>query len=570
MRVTLQISIIVAVATLLMVTVFVIVGYTYHKNSGAILTLSEDLVDQVTETVIERTDNYLAPAAIMAQISAHLPDFDPDKLVGNTPLETYGIELLRRHPQLNGFFIGNVGGDFFFVKRFAGQGVGTQTIDRTGDLPRRTWVYRDTKGNETGREITEKVEYDPRQRPWFQGAVERNGLHWTDVYIFFTDRKPGITAAFPITDSSGAVTAVIGADVMLDELSSFLGRQEIGQRGKAFIVDQKGMVIAYPDLPLSIEVAGKPSLAHLNDLNTGAASVAFNRYQVNQLERFAFEFGKERFMASFTAFPLELDRPWIIGVVVPEDDFIGSIKRTNEVSLIISLLILMAAMLLAVIIARSISKPIVGLTQETRRITNFELEGDIELDSHITEVRDLGEAIQAMKVGLRSFKRYVPDELVRQLIDTGAVARLGGQERDLTILFTDVVEFTGIAERVPAEQLMDQLSEYLGLLVNLIQNQKGTVDKFMGDGLMAFWGAPVRRKDHAKRACLAALQCQQACDALNQRWQADGKPIFETRMGIYTGSALVGNVGSEERMNYTVLGDAVNVASRPGRCKQGL
>ena len=139
---------------------------------------------------------------------------------------------------------------------------------------------------------------------------------------------------------------------------------------------------------------------------------------------------------------------------------------------------------------------------------------------------------------------------------------MGGHKRELTIFFTDIAGFTAISEKMVPEELMLQLSEYLGELATTVIELKGTVDKYMGDGLLAFWGAPLSNPDHAYYACQAALRCQEKVAQLNQKWQATGDVTFPTRIGIHTGETLVGNMGSVERMNYTVLGDSVNLASR--------
>ena len=167
---TLQVNILIAFAALLIITVSIIIGYTYRQNSRAMLALSDELIDQVTGTVIEKTINYLSPAAVMAQASAELPAIETMDLVDNPDLEAYGMALLELHPQLAGFFIGNEQGDFLFTKRFPDSSIGTQIIDRAAEPPTRTWTYRDPDGNVTDVETTTDFTYDPRQRPWYEGA----------------------------------------------------------------------------------------------------------------------------------------------------------------------------------------------------------------------------------------------------------------------------------------------------------------------------------------------------------------------------------------------------------------
>lgn len=562
-RHTLQLNILITFAVLLIITVSIIIGYTYQQNSSALLSLSDNLVDQVTTTLMERTTNYLSPAAVMAQLSADIPAIDTLELTSDSPLEAYGMEVLNQYPQLAGFFVGNEQGDFLFVKRFP-EGIGTQVIDRSVDPPLRTWIYRDAEGNVTSIEETTDFTYDPRERPWYIGAKENpTQPFWTNIYIFFTDQKPGITAAFPVLDDDGQLVSVVGVDVALDALSDFLQTQSIGQNGVAFILNDEGQLVAYPDLSLAVAEGEGFRPLSIRDLDTPWVIAAFDEHQNNPADTF-FTFGYQgrQYITSFTPFPANFGKQWKIGVVVPQDDFIGTLKETNQISLLISFVILMVSIVIAIFISRSISRPIVILTDETKKIQNFQLDSEVEIKSPIHEVQLLSDSIVSMRRSLQTFQKYVPNELVRQVIQTGEVARLGGDKRELTIFFSDVADFTTISEQIPPEDLMLQLSEYLGTLATEIGRHYGTVDKYMGDGLMAFWGAPLENPDHALHACKAALCCQEKVAELNEKWRTEGRPLFTTRIGIHTGETLVGNMGSVERMDYTVLGDSVNLASR--------
>jgi adenylate cyclase len=172
-------------------------------------------------------------------------------------------------------------------------------------------------------------------------------------------------------------------------------------------------------------------------------------------------------------------------------------------------------------------------------------------------------ATQNMKTSLRSFQKYVPADLVREVLASGQEAELGGRRETLTIFFSDIKGFTSISEVLSPESLVEQMAEYLQAMSNEIRKDPpGTVDKFIGDSIMAFWGAPMPNPDHAPSACRAALLCQERLEQLREKWKQEGKPLFFQRIGIYTGEVIVGNIGSESRMNYTVIGDTVNIASR--------
>jgi adenylate cyclase len=174
----------------------------------------------------------------------------------------------------------------------------------------------------------------------------------------------------------------------------------------------------------------------------------------------------------------------------------------------------------------------------------------------------IDDSVQNMRKGLRSFKKYVPAEVVTRLLDSRKEAVIEGEKRELTIFFSDIADFTSISERLSPEALVARLGTYFEEVTGIIIQGSGTVDKFIGDAVMAFWGAPTPLAGHAELACQAALAAQESIARLNRRWLDEGGQPFRTRMGIHTGEAIVGNVGFEGRMNYTAIGDSVNLASR--------
>ena len=161
-----------------------------------------------------------------------------------------------------------------------------------------------------------------------------------------------------------------------------------------------------------------------------------------------------------------------------------------------------------------------------------------------------------------AFAQYVSKSLVERIVANPRAARLGGERRDMTVLFSDIRGFSRIAESLPPEQLADFLNEYLTPMTAIVLERDGTLDKYIGDAVMAMWNAPVDVGDHPARACAAALAMQRALGPLNQAWAARGKPTVQIGIGINTGPMSVGNMGSEARFDYTVLGDAVNLAAR--------
>lgn len=166
--------------------------------------------------------------------------------------------------------------------------------------------------------------------------------------------------------------------------------------------------------------------------------------------------------------------------------------------------------------------------------------------------------------GIRAmFSSYVTTAIVNELIENPALARLGGEKREVTVLFSDVRGFTGFCEQHEPEEVVALLNEYLGEMTDVILKWGGTLDKFIGDAVMVFWNAPIPCADHAERALRCALEMQERLAQLQKKWEREGKPRLSSGVGINTGEVIVGNIGAEgKKMEYTVIGDEVNLASR--------
>ncbi|HEY1107283.1 MAG TPA: adenylate/guanylate cyclase domain-containing protein, partial [Opitutaceae bacterium] len=227
---------------------------------------------------------------------------------------------------------------------------------------------------------------------------------------------------------------------------------------------------------------------------------------------------------------------------------------------------LILAFVIAQVFAQRLAKPIVELVGHTRRIAR----GDYSIRNKSYRNDELGrlsEAFDQMASGLDererirvAFGKAVSPEIARQLLRDGA--RLGGEERQVTILFTDLRGFTSLSEKLPPQELITLLNRYLDRMVSVIDRHGGTIDKFIGDSIMALFGAPGEQPDAADRALAAALDMQRALADLNRELAAENRPPLAIGIGINTARVVAGNMGSHSRLNYTVLGDGVNVASR--------
>ncbi len=251
---------------------------------------------------------------------------------------------------------------------------------------------------------------------------------------------------------------------------------------------------------------------------------------------------------------------WEVTTVIPEGEFLGEIeKTTNRLTVGLAALMLCAMALSTWFAHHLIAVPLAKVVAELRNVERFELEKVKHHPSRLRELDALSNVIANMAIGLSAFRKYLPPDVVGNLVAQGMKAQPGGTIRPLTILFADIAGFTGVSERM-RDGTVALLGRYLDLMSREVHSHGGTIDKFIGDAVMAFWGAPAANASHALDACRAALACQETLVRFNIR-DDRGEPL-SVRIGVNSGNVLVGNIGSDARLNYTAIGDAVNVASR--------
>jgi adenylate cyclase len=432
-----------------------------------------------------------------------------------------------------------------------------------GDLPMRR-IFQDRQGNEVGEIDLWKYGYDARKRPWYWTTMNTDGPYVSEPYLSFSIGAPVITVGAPLR---GKVPGVLAADLKLDTFSEFVQAQRPGQHGTVMIFDQAGSLIAHPNFAELVASAmthpSQSQLPSIDGINSGTvASVLRRTYNLDNSDGDIRDAEGNDYLFRLTKFPLGERYNASLLLLAAQDDFVQNVRRLQLTGLILAIISGAAFIPIVWVFGSRMAHSLNAMTAQARKLQNLDEPDLAPVTSHIREIHELGRTVYLAQRTIWSFAHFVPKEIVRRVIDNSISTKLGGVKQEITLVFTDVRGFTTIAEEADPDVLLLQTSRYFAALTEAFLAQGGTVDKFIGDAVMVFWNAPNPQPDHVARACRAALAAKGASERLNAEFEAEGLQPFFTRFGVHVGEAVVGNVGSTERMNYTALGNTVNLAAR--------
>jgi adenylate cyclase len=571
---TLKVAISTLVSALILMSLIAISVSFYYGTKQALYLTTDEMMGQITRSMSEKLIHRLEGAERINALIADLILSGKIELGNEERFTDFLKDCLASNPSITSIDCGLPSGHKYQARRMPDDSISKRIVHRTTHEVITTWHHQNKiyEASEKDSVMNLETGYDPRVRPWWKAGIENREMVWTDIYPTGTGMND--SCVNPVYDAKGNLLCILAIDLNIGDLSVFLNDLKIGRTGKAFIIDEDHRVIAM-SLPSESQLGEimnthpergmtAYSLRDLSQIRDANIREAVLHYRVNpRAEGRGFltfqDASKRRILASFEPEPTY---KFTFGVVVPEDEILGPINRVMNLTVAMAGLFLVLALIIAYGISRAISKPLATLAQDVDRIRMLDLDTETSITTSIEEVVRIDQSIRDMKKGLRSFKKYVPSELVRQLMLLQKEAVIEGERKVLTLFFSDIANFTNISEKLPPEKLVEMMGLYFEGVTRILMAHSGTVDKFIGDAVMAFWNAPNPVPEHAVAACSAALRAQACIEDLNTRWEAEGGEAFHTRIGIHTGEATVGNIGFDERMNYTAIGDHVNLASR--------
>jgi adenylate cyclase len=406
----------------------------------------------------------------------------------------------------------------------------------------------------TTRTEEKATEYDVRTRAWFHRAVSSMQPHWTAVHSLPFAQELGVVYSAPdaLPDAHGTLDGVAAGEISLRHLETLVESFSHAGAGEGAVLTADDHVLARSDDEGFIRELRVPAAGDV--LHPLLAAVASHPADARPVD-----VGGSVYLVRASPIP---GTPWKFVSWLPQDAVVGGLRRGLALAAGVLAACLGTGLLLSLWLSRRISKPIELLAQVARRIGRLDLDGLPRVHSRVEEIYRLDASLDESARSLHALRKFVPTEIVHRLVRRGQSLEPMGRMLDLTVMFTDVEGFTSIAAAVPPERLVPQLTEYFSLVSEIVVRHGGTIDKYMGDGMMVLWGAPEPLDDAAWHAAQAAWEIQQQLQVRNAAWLAAGLPQLHTRIGLHTGPAIAGVLGSDQRLGYTAFGDTVNLASR--------
>lgn len=531
------------------------VAYGIALVSGRLNTveLLRDRNDRIVTRLIERTREQLDPAA--AQVEALRLRLQRKQIGINDVgrLTDYMSAALDALPQVDAFgFLRN-------------DGMMTRVYHQSGNLVSLHDNLKDYPDSTVRLEATRRLFEAQNRSDLFNKPVTWGDLIWSPEIA-----QPMINAHAPVVVDN-VFTGQAIAVVSLGTLSRIIEIDSIDNEAANFILYDDDYVLAHPTL-LNHEygLSEESPLPRLNKIHdpvlrriwSGRIDPALARAMLGEdgnahiveAEGRQWVFLYRRIMAYG-------DKPWIVGRYFAFDQVKTEITRL-QISAAVGLVSLILSLLIAWRLGRLIRRPLIAISGAANRLRNLDFDAPPLDRTRLKELDDAAQAINAANAALHWFGNYVPRKLVSRLMREGEDAINISKRRNVTVVFTDLVGFTAMSEQMSAEETADILNDHFMLVTACIEAEGGIVDKFIGDAVMAVWGAIKRDDDHAAHACRAVMAICKAVAADNARRIMLGKPVLRMRIGIHSGPVVVGNIGAPGRINYTVVGDTVNTAQR--------
>ena len=409
---------------------------------------------------------------------------------------------------------------------------------------------------------------DPQTRQIVDRAATRVEPYWGEFFYVERTGRTMLNYRAPVW-RDGKFLGVLVSSVALDDLAGYVTAAAKGPVRNAFILTQKGQVLAHSGRDETLEgVSDQHPLKTLPQISdqilATLGSMGLTRWAdaTSQTTTRIVTVRDEPYMVITRRIAGFGEQHWLAGLYFPMAIIDGQMGRINRMAITGSI-ILVLSVCGALLLGRGITRPVLQFANATRLMRGKNADSPQRVEESVfQELDDAGTTLNAVLSAWHKIRRFLPARLTSRTHRSGEVTDTDATEREITVMFTDIAGFTSLAANLEPAEVAAFLNEHFGLITEGVVSEGGTVDKYIGDSLMAFWGAPEDQPNHAELAFNAALEISSRIRKDNIRRREAGLDPVRVRIGVHTGTAIVGNLGAPGHFTYTAVGDTVNAAQR--------
>ncbi|MFO8153490.1 hypothetical protein [Thioalkalivibrio sp.] len=547
--------------TMMIITVTLVAATGYNQARSGVVDVGTQVIDGALEKTRERfTERYTETGDRLALLATALTGLDPVEQRDDVLRSLW--ELTRQSPLHQSSFLAGVDGLLLEARSLPNPA--TRFVPPGDGEAREEWVYRDADFGVMTRLKKPGTEYPREAQRLAEGTVPED-TRFSSVHALSLTGEPGITVSRPVHDADGTLTGIVGIEVPLARLDSLLRAGMLGDESVLLIISDADEVIAHPLGPAPGQ-AGRDSdgLLKVADLRQQWIGEAWMRLGEQagadgSSEVTLLDLEPGRYFVQKKPLTGHLDHNWHLFLMVSDHVVLAGVNRGLHTSVTLALIMMIVAAYVIFVTAGQLTRPLRQMVDNARLLEQLRF-GELKpVQADFNEFRALDRSLRQMASSLMAFNRYVPTSLLRRLLSEKHEATLGAESRPLVLLNTGINHFNSVGAQMEAQEQAEYLTRYQREVFEAVHRNDGSIDKFIDDRVIAFWGAPDAAENDTYHACTAALECQAAIQQLSQALRWENHPAMAVRIGLHRDVCMVGNFGSEDRMFYSVVGGAVSV-----------
>jgi adenylate cyclase len=579
----LRVHLSVLVVALLLCVAIPLIWLAFAQGRHAAILAGEKQMREMSLRVVDGYRNALAEGYEAASVASAFPQLlspPPGELAAK---QDYLLQVLRNAPNISTIYTGYPDGSYFqairigddpklkavlaapYGARFAVRSI---TQDSGQESASSTIRFIDDHDRLIFERTRHDSQYDPRRRPWYRSVLRYGRAVSVGPYVTAVLKSSTITMAVPMR---GNAQVIVGVDIHLEIVGRLLNSKAISSNARSFIIDNRKRLVVHSDPAIMARIidtltdSRRADQSELFKMDETIEPVIGRGSETLPLSEGLTRLNLERrtYLAEIAPIAFaELFQGSRLAIVVPLEDLLQQTNRLLIRNLLIASALVAAGVVASILLSRMISRSLYQLASEARKIGDLDLTSTKTPHSLVAEINTLAGALSSAQRAVGQFALYVPREVVRRIVDPSGGAVVKASRQDVTVLFTDIRDFTTISEKHSPETVVEILSAYFECLNQVAERHGGTVVQYLGDSIFVMWNAPVSDSRHVENCCRCALEMKAEIDGLNVENKKAGRPELVTRFGVHTGPAVVGSFGAISRKQYNAMGDTINVASR--------